>query len=1199
MATAEMQDTTAKSPVAPLEQKKVVWLTKVSQVLGKRLEWEETEGLRSGRLNSVKGKIDAMADELKFLSTYEIEVSGVLFNKKRKSIDDSGDGWNVQEEVDTGRDAKKMTKALPEDIMRRLMDAQDRINALQQELQNAVPAEKKKDVREKLGQKMAAEKGKLDAEKEKLKKELTEKKEKPEKIEEELKKLEQESRDNVRIELAKEYNSTPNEISQIELQGRLGDDNEAWDAIKKELSSAKSDYDSAEEELKKLQKEQKAALSKPEKVRKELDKKIELAEATLKQCNNEFGAKRKELAGKHKITEDEVEEIVGWKPFFSDLEIRKELWKPLVRAGVIADNTVPDAFNETVQTFKGANKLYQARQEKDAPDEIQEALGTGKKFLKHLTDVAGAVVAAAGGPNVAGTIINCIDAMGQAVLSGTQSIFKKEVAGVFDAIGDILGSALTTALPNNPDLATLISGTYTATCKGGGAIAKLAQNPEANWKDFVSGIGEALEDSFALCGSDDKSKAMFAQIGKSINDGFTAAVLAVNVKAALEADPPDVDALIDACSSGAQRVFSRAMGAVANNTGTVTKIQDGGGVGKSASDSSTMSTDFDSIGSGDLASALDALKANPQLMEQAKAALKKKEEESTDKELEQEMDDFKSQLALGFAAGGNDPDALKLAQESNSIEKLMAQVQADRAMLQMAEAIFDTGVKTAAEFFEPLKMATSGKDFVKNLILAVRRALELKEWITLRTDAINAASVQGFSFANRVKNLQIQVSDKTLNAVLELAQLVGAAASCSGIGYAAGTALSKAGAAAQSVKDLVMDLYKEVDLRRQWKLYLNCLSNPYDRTQMRDCIAGNPTLAKYAMAFAAVDEDDAIAKEGMKACGINEATLKNPGTNADKCVTFLETKFDEDPQLIKQVKKCPWQTAPTDLTLASWLKNKKAAMEAKSVKLEKGGTGGIETAMAAIADASDSFDDLLKDMGYAATRFEQRTAKFQAAFAPYSGALGTYNAGMQMYEAAKVKAAKALSDYNQIKANSPDPKLVAVHKTTLEAAVAAAETLGKRTTDFESKIDPFKKVTDEFLLAAKDFLEAIHDRSAIDAFRTALESLDKELKKFKPLTKDENHGGFKSCGEMQEYLTALGAKVSGTLRGAGTAQEQYKARESDVASRQTEVEGHRDELKVRKKPKQSAELEKEVAEFKKAIEEIKQGEAKAPPEKKI
>ena len=509
-------------------------------------------------------------------------------------------------------------------------------------------------------------------------------------------------------------------------------------------------------------------------------------------------------------------------------------------------------------------------------------------------------------------------------------------------------------------------------------------------------------------------------------------------------------------------------------------------------------------------------------MEKAKEALKKKEEEATDKELEQEMDDFKSQLALGFSAGSNDPEALKLAQESNSIDKLINQVQADRAMLQMAENIFDSGIKTAAEFFEPLKMVSSGKDFVKNLILAVRRALELKEWIDLRTDAINAASVQGFAFANRVKNLQIQVSDKTLEAVLELAQLIGAAASCSGIGSAAGVALSKGAAATQAIKDLVMDAFKEADLRRQWKLYLNCLANPYDRAQMRDCIAGNPTLSKYAMAFAAVDEDDAIAKEGMKACGINEATLKNPSTNSDKVVSFLETKFDEDPQLIKRVKKCPWQKAPTDLTLASWLKNKKAATEKKNDKLEKGGTAGIETALAAIADASDNFDDLVKDLGYAATRFEQRTAKFQAAYAPYTSGLGTYNAGVQLYETAKTKAATALLEYNRIRVIKPlDAKLVAAHKATLEAAVAAADTLSKRSADYESKIAPFQKVVEEFLTAAKDFLDAAGDRSAIDAYNKALEGLDKELKKFKPLTKDETRGGVKPCKDMQEYLDAL------------------------------------------------------------------------------
>lgn len=33
---------------------------------------------------------------------------------------------------------------------------------------------------------------------------------------------------------------------------------------------------------------------------------------------------------------------------------------------------------------------------------------------------------------------------------------------------------------------------------------------------------------------------------------------------------------------------------------------------------------------------------------------------------------------------------------------------------------------------------------------------------------------------------------------------------------------SKGAAAAQAVKDLIMDAYQEADLRRQWNLYLKC-----------------------------------------------------------------------------------------------------------------------------------------------------------------------------------------------------------------------------------------------------------------------------------------------------------------------------------------------------------------------------------------
>src|SRR5262249_39746768 len=52
---------------------------------------------------------------------------------------------------------------------------------------------------------------------------------------------------------------------------------------------------------------------------------------------------------------DYVEEDVD---AFDPKEIREELWKPLVREGIVPDNTVPDKYNETVNVFNGAAVHY-------------------------------------------------------------------------------------------------------------------------------------------------------------------------------------------------------------------------------------------------------------------------------------------------------------------------------------------------------------------------------------------------------------------------------------------------------------------------------------------------------------------------------------------------------------------------------------------------------------------------------------------------------------------------------------------------------------------------------------------------------------------------------------------------------------------------------------------------------------------------
>ncbi len=52
----------------------------------------------------------------------------------------------------------------------------------------------------------------------------------------------------------------------------------------------------------------------------------------------------------------------------------------------------------------------------------------------------------------------------------------------------------------------------------------------------------------------------------------------------------------------------------------------------------------------------------------------------------------------------------------------------------------------------------------------------------------------------------------------------------------------------------------------------------------------NPTLAKYGIAYGALEMGDPIAKETLRQCGLNDMTLANENTNAERVVNYLEAK---------------------------------------------------------------------------------------------------------------------------------------------------------------------------------------------------------------------------------------------------------------------------------------------------------------------
>lgn len=79
------------------------------------------------------------------------------------------------------------------------------------------------------------------------------------------------------------------------------------------------------------------------------------------------------------------------KPLFTDDDIRREVWTPLVRSGVIPDNIVPDKYSEHAIAFNGAAELYKKKVEDFSAKTTKgrERFKKGMRITKEVAVLAG------------------------------------------------------------------------------------------------------------------------------------------------------------------------------------------------------------------------------------------------------------------------------------------------------------------------------------------------------------------------------------------------------------------------------------------------------------------------------------------------------------------------------------------------------------------------------------------------------------------------------------------------------------------------------------------------------------------------------------------------------------------------------------------------------------------------------------------
>lgn len=345
--------------------------------------------------------------------------------------------------------------------------------------------------------------------------------------------------------------------------------------------------------------------------------------------------------------------------------------------------------------------------------------------------------------------------------------------------------------------------------------------------------------------------------------------------------------------------------------------------------------------------ATDEQKQAAQLQKElAEAELK--EQEDLKEAFQKESVDFTRMLSASFPSEEPDPN-----EDIPTLKQMIAKLERDKKIFEMVNSFVDMGLSMAANFFPPMAAAFDFKKFTVEIGLAVAHAKALLEWKKNVKDARNAVSVQAHAMLSRVKLEEDAVIEHNIRAAIALTSAignvlvtVGGQAAPVGAGLVAGAKVAEAGL------EVALTIKSEVEMRTAWNGYLKALKNPKDRKTVRMAIQNNPTLAKYAMAWGALKDNNPIAKEALRKCGITDAVLAKENEGIKDIVAYMETLYADDPVVLRSMpdtKEWGWDPPDPELTVRGWAKFLAAAQSRKGQM--KAGTGG---AIGAALQAAES-----------------------------------------------------------------------------------------------------------------------------------------------------------------------------------------------------------------------------------------------------
>lgn len=673
------------------------------------------------------------------------------------------------------------------------------------------------------------------------------------------------------------------------------------------------------------------------------------------------------------------------EPMFSKDEIDDviyaEIWHPLVRNRTIPENAVPSRYSETAKTFKGASDEYQKRLKKysEGANENDDALrrtALAQTVFDGMNTMSGAVIDILkdqfpGGDAVqmvkeVAAIQMLIADVSVVAFSVTNQILKKEfdpaiLTAALSAISDGIALDSDTSADHKAEVATVKLGISLA-LQSSAVAGYLAKGDIDN---AVKTMGAVISTTVA---SGDSGDGVMKNAGADISTAISSAVNAKNlVKAAKEGKYEDAMKTFGAIVAEETKNY---MNQKISTEMTEKASTDSNATGNEKTDEAIELANAIAKQQGYFSDMLAAVTSSPQvllaltstdpkvkaLMEaQTKAQDLTTAQKAWDKlEPMQKARIMKMQRAATEVQGDEANKELKDAHDDfakltksddpSDIDRLIAQVKLQQLRYTLAITLAKLPFAVIGSMFPPAKMGQSVLELANEMRLAIDAGQQYLSWADNVEDARRAGSVQAEAMTSRMDLSMTQQVRHGIEAALKVVQIIGQGLTIAGGPVAhIGLALDKSAQGTMAAKKVVTAVVDEKRAANAWRIYQKAFEDPENRTAARKALRENATLAKYAIGYGA-KAGNPIAKNALRKCGITDDMMADENSGVDKLVSYLETRFNEDPIILRRIPIGAWHPGGIELTAASWMAFVGAAETKASPKIKPFATSTMVTA---------------------------------------------------------------------------------------------------------------------------------------------------------------------------------------------------------------------------------------------------------------